>query len=75
MRLIGSPGSEEVCFSGREPGSPEEVLVSSGHAMRTAQAKGGMVKHKRPEVQSGRHFKARPTELDAKLDSKESKRK
>lgn len=48
--------------------------MSSGHATRTAQAEGGMVKHERPVGQCGRHFKARPTELDAKLDSKESKR-
>lgn len=32
MRLIGSPDSEEVCFSGRESGSPEEVL--EGTVMR-----------------------------------------
>lgn len=32
------------------------------------------MKNKRAVVQPGRHFKAHPTGLDAKLDSKESKR-
>ena len=63
LRIFGGAGGEN-----------DGTFLSPRHAVRTAQTQAEMGRNKRPMVPAGRHFKAHPTGLDAKSDSKESKR-